>query len=52
MVLIATGCTRNYSDINTDPTRITSLTTEDIKGLFTRAEYMAMFSGDGSAEYQ
>jgi hypothetical protein len=52
LVLIATACTKNYNEINTDPTRITSLTTEDIKGLFTRAEYMAMYSGDGSAEYQ
>ena len=46
------GCTKNYSEINTDPTRITTLATQDIKGLFTRAEYMAMWSGDGSAEYQ
>jgi Susd and RagB outer membrane lipoprotein len=46
------GCTKNYYDINTDPTRITTLATEDIKGLFTNAEYMAMYSGDGSAEYQ
>jgi hypothetical protein len=52
LVLIATGCTKNYNEINTDPTRLTTLTTEDIKGLFTRAEYMAMYSGDGSAEYQ
>ena len=50
--LILTGCTRNYDEINTDPTRLTTLSTEDIKGLFTRAEYMAMYSGDGSAEYQ
>ena len=50
--LIGAGCTRNYNEINTDPTRLTSLATEDIKGLFTNAEYMAMYSGDGSAEYQ
>jgi len=47
-----TGCTKNYSEINTDPTRLTSLATEDIKGLFTNALYMATYSGDGSAEYQ
>ena len=52
LVLVATGCTKNYNEINTDPTRITSLTTDDVKGLFTNAEYMAMYSGDGSAEYQ
>ena len=51
-VFILSGCTKNFQEINTDPTRITSLTTADIKGLFTRAEYMAMYSGDGSAEYQ
>ena len=49
---LGVGCTKNYYDINTDPTRITTLATEDIKGLFTNAEYMAMYSGDGSAEYQ
>lgn len=52
MLLIVSGCTKNYEEINTDPTRLTTLTNEDIKGLFTRAEYMAMYSGDGSAEYQ
>jgi hypothetical protein len=51
-VFLGFGCTKNYYDINTDPTRITTLATEDIKGLFTNAEYMAMYSGDGSAEYQ
>lgn len=50
--MLWSGCTKNYSDRNTDPTRLTSLATEDIKGLFTNAEYMAMYSGDGSAEYQ
>jgi len=51
-VYILQGCTKNYGEINTDPTRLTSLVTDDIKGLFTTAEYMAMYSGDGSAEYQ
>src|SRR6186997_3163169 len=50
--LIWASCTKDYYDINTDPTRLTSLATEDIKGLFTNAEYMAMYSGNGSAEYQ
>ena len=47
-----TGCTKDYSEINTDPTRLTTLATEDIRGLFTNALYMATYSGDGSAEYQ
>jgi hypothetical protein len=51
-VFVFAGCTKKYEEINTDPTRLTSLSTDDIKGLFTRAEYMAMYSGDGSAEYQ
>ncbi|MEP7258884.1 MAG: SusD/RagB family nutrient-binding outer membrane lipoprotein [Flavitalea sp.] len=50
--LIMAGCTKKFEDINTDPTRLTKLETEDLKGLFTNAEYMAMYSGDGSAEYQ
>ncbi|MBL7699103.1 MAG: SusD/RagB family nutrient-binding outer membrane lipoprotein [Chitinophagaceae bacterium] len=52
LLFISVGCTKNYEEINTDPTRITTLSNQDIKGLFTRAEYMAMYSGDGSAEYQ
>ena len=52
LIGIGTGCTKNYSERNTDPSRLTSLATEDIKGLFTNAEYMAMYSGNGSAEYQ
>ena len=52
LTILSTSCTKNYNSINTDPTRLTSLATEDIKGLFTNAEYMAMYSGQGSAEYQ
>ena len=54
LFLLATvsSCTKNYGDINTDPTRLDTLVTEDIRGLFNNAEYMAMYSGNGSAEYQ
>ncbi|MEO6187396.1 MAG: SusD/RagB family nutrient-binding outer membrane lipoprotein [Ginsengibacter sp.] len=52
LVFVGIGCTKNYSERNTDPTRITDLSTGDIKGLFTNAEYMAMYAGDNSAEYQ
>ncbi|HLA53618.1 MAG TPA: SusD/RagB family nutrient-binding outer membrane lipoprotein [Flavitalea sp.] len=54
LFLLATvsSCTKNYGDINTDPTRLDTLVTEDIRGLFNNAEYMAMYSGEGSAEYQ
>jgi hypothetical protein len=51
-VIILTGCGKNSEEINTDPTRLTTLTTEDIKGLFTNSLYMGTYSGDGSAEYQ
>jgi hypothetical protein len=51
-VSILSGCTKNYSELNTDPTRLTSLNSGDIKGLFTNAEYMAMYSGRNSSEYQ
>jgi hypothetical protein len=51
-LFILQGCTKNFADINTDPTRLTHLATDDLKGLFTNAEYMAMYSGEGSAEYQ
>lgn len=52
IVMITLGCTKNYGEINTDPTRLPQLVTEDLRGLFNNAEYMAMYSGDGSAEYQ
>lgn len=50
--IIWSGCTKNYPELNTDPTRLTSLNSGDVKGLFTNAEYMAMYSGRSSAEYQ
>jgi len=52
IVFMSTGCTKKYEERNTDPTKLTSLSNGDIKGLFTNAEYMAMYAGDGSAEYQ
>lgn len=50
--VICSGCTKNYPELNTDPTRLTNLNSGDVKGLFTNAEYMAMYSGRSSAEYQ
>ncbi|MEO8582157.1 MAG: SusD/RagB family nutrient-binding outer membrane lipoprotein [Flavitalea sp.] len=51
-VFILSGCTKKFDEINTDPTRLPVLINADINGLFTSAEYMAMYSGNGSAEYQ
>ena len=50
LVFLFIGCTKNYPERNTDPTRLTDLSTGDIKGLFTNAEYMAQYAGDNSAE--
>ena len=52
ILAIGSGCTKNYSELNTDPTRLTTLNSGDVKGLFTNAQYMAMYSGRSSAEYQ
>src|SRR3569833_38168 len=52
IVLITLGCTKKFADINTAPTRLPTLVSDDLKGLFNNAEYMAMYSGNGSAEYQ
>lgn len=50
--LLFLSCTTSFDERNTDPTKLTSLASEDVKGLFTNAEYMAMYSGDDAAEYQ
>lgn len=52
MAGILGSCGKNFEEINTDPTRLTTLSTGDIKGLFKNALYMGMYSGEGSAEYQ
>jgi len=52
ILTIGSGCTKNYSDLNTDPTRLTTLNSGDVKGLFTNAQYMGMYSGRSSSEYQ
>src|SRR3546814_3359844 len=48
---IGVSCTKNYYEINTDPTRLTSLSPENVKGLFTNAQYSAIYAGDG-VDYQ
>jgi hypothetical protein len=52
LIVVLASCTKKFQDINTDPIRLTVLTNDDIRGLFKSAEYHAMYSGDGSAEYQ
>lgn len=42
-VLFLLGCTKDFKEINTDPTRMTSLTPDDVKGLFANATYQSLF---------
>jgi len=44
-VVMLSGCTRNFEEINTDPTRLTSLDPNDVKALFPNAEYVGMYNG-------
>lgn len=51
VLALLAGCTKNYEELNTDPTRLESLNAEDVKGLFTNAEYSGMYCGRG-VDYQ
>lgn len=42
-LLTISSCTKNFPEINEDPTRLTSLNSEDVKGLFTNATYQSLF---------
>lgn len=47
------GCTKKeFNERNTDPTRLTSLTATDVKGLFPSALYAGMNTGPGTIDYQ
>lgn len=48
---ILSGCTKEFPERNTDPTKLTSLNPSDVKGLFTSAQYAAMNVGPG-VDYQ
>jgi Susd and RagB outer membrane lipoprotein len=45
VLLYLPSCTKKFDEINTDPTRLTSLTQEDAKGLFSSAEYAGLYGG-------
>jgi hypothetical protein len=45
---IFSGCTKKFIDRNTDPTRLTSLTPTDVKGLFSNAEWQGLALGGGT----
>jgi Susd and RagB outer membrane lipoprotein len=39
------GCTKNFEERNTDPTRLTELTANDVLGFITTAEYSGLYGG-------
>jgi hypothetical protein len=45
LVISFTGCSKKFDEINTDPTRLTSLDPNDVKGLFSNAEYAGLYGG-------
>src|SRR5690606_37591425 len=51
LLVSVASCTKNYEELNTDPTRLESLNAEDVKGLFTNALYSGMYCGRG-VDYQ
>lgn len=52
-VLVITGCTKKeFDERNTDPTKLTTLTSEDAKRLFPGALYAGMNTGPGTIDYQ
>jgi hypothetical protein len=48
--LSVTGCTKKFEDINTDPSRLTSLTPENVKSLFPGALKNGLTSGPAGAQ--
>ncbi len=49
--LMATSCTKDFDERNTNPTKLTSLSPEDVKSLFPSALYAGMNTGEG-VDYQ
>lgn len=48
---VLSGCTKNFPDRNTDPTKLTALTQQDLRGLFSNAEWQGFALGGGT-QYQ
>jgi hypothetical protein len=46
------GCTKEFENRNTDPTRLTSLSPTDVKSLFPSALYAGMNTGPNGVDYQ
>lgn len=53
VVVLLSGCTKNFLERNTDPTKLTSLNSSDMRGLFSSSQYAALNVGPGiSWHYQ
>lgn len=52
MVIALSGCTKEFENRNTDPTRLTSLSPTDVKSLFPSALYAGMNTGPNGVDYQ
>ncbi|HTF27308.1 MAG TPA: SusD/RagB family nutrient-binding outer membrane lipoprotein, partial [Flavitalea sp.] len=50
-VFVLSGCTKNFPERNTDPTKLTALTQQDLRGLFSNAEWQGFALGGGT-QYQ
>ncbi len=52
-MLVFAGCSKKeFNERNTDPTKLTALTSEDAKRLFPGALYAGMNTGPGTIDYQ
>lgn len=47
MIVLLSNCTKKFDEINTDPTKLTSLSANDVKALFPTAEYSGMYGAWG-----
>lgn len=52
LLAVMVGCTKNFEDINTDPTRLVSLEPEDIRRLFSNALYSGVAAPNGAPRFQ
>lgn len=50
ILILTANCTDDFESINTDPSRLTSLTAEDIKSLFPTALYQGLTHGGGNQQ--
>ena len=49
--VVLSGCMKNFSERNTDPTKLTDLSQKDLRGLFSNAQWQGLALGGGT-QYQ